>query len=143
MRTLWFMLCLLLSLIQTRFIFFVRPRWRHFQVDETPTTVFLRYSNFADIFSSELVVELSKHIRINNLAIDFVDGKQLFYRPINSLEPMKLKTFKFYLETHLANGFIKFFESSIDALIFFIRKSDGSLCLCINYKGFNNLMIQN
>ena len=56
---------------------------------------------------------------------------------------MKLKTLKIYIQTNLANGFTKLFKSPIDAPIFFVKKLDSSLRLCVNYKDLNNLTIEN
>ena len=40
---------------------------------------------------------------------------------------------------HLSYGFIKQSTSTHGAPILFIRKKDGSLCLCIDYQGLNKL----
>ena len=56
---------------------------------------------------------------------------------------MESETLKTYIETNLANGFIRLSKSSAGAPILFDRKSDGSLWLCINYQGLNNLTIKN
>ena len=96
------------------------------------------------MFSLDLVSELSKHIEINNHAIRLVkDYQQLPYEPIYSLGLVELKTLKTYIETNLANGFIKPSKSSTGAPILFNRKSDGFLRLCVDYRGFNNLTIRN
>lgn len=59
---------------------------------------------------------------INNHAIKLVDGQQLPYGPIYSLEPLELETLKAYIETNLANEFIKLSKSSTDIPILFDRK---------------------
>ena len=56
---------------------------------------------------------------------------------------MGLKTLKIYIETNLANSFIRPSKSLTGALILFIRKKDGSFQLCVNYRGLNNLIIKN
>ena len=56
---------------------------------------------------------------------------------------MELETLKTYIETNLANGFIRPSKSPAGAPILFVRKSDGSLRLCVNYRGLNNLTIKN
>ena len=56
---------------------------------------------------------------------------------------MELETLKAYIETNLANRFIKPSKSPTGARILFDRKSDGSLRLCVNYQGLNNLTIIN
>ena len=56
---------------------------------------------------------------------------------------MELKTLKTYIETNLANGFIKSSKSLPITLILFIRKKDSSLWLYVDYRGLNNLTIKN
>ncbi len=56
---------------------------------------------------------------------------------------MELETLKAYIENNLANGFIRPSQSPAGALIFFDKKPDGSLRLCMDYQGLNNLTIKN
>ncbi len=56
---------------------------------------------------------------------------------------MELETLKTYIETHLKTGFIGPSKSPVGAPIFFDKKPNGSLCLCINYWDLNNLTIKN
>ena len=56
---------------------------------------------------------------------------------------MELETLKAYIETNLANGFIKPSKSLAGAPILFDRKLDGSLRLYVDYRGLNNLTIKN
>lgn len=108
-----------------------------FKVDETYTTVFFEYSNFADSFSLELIAELLEYIEINIHTIDLIDGKQLLYRPIHSLELVEFKTFKINIKTNLANDFIRPFKSIIDASILFFR----SLLAAFIYKSIIKVLI--
>ena len=71
------------------------------------------------------------------------EGKQPPYGPIYSLGPVELKTLKTYIKTNLANAFIKASKSPADTPILFVCKPNGSLRLCVNYRGLNNLMIKN
>ena len=112
-------------------------------VNEAPTLISIEYSDFADIFSPELASELLKYTEINNHAIKLVDDWQLPYGPIYSLEPVKLETLKTYIETNLKNGFIKPSKSPAKAPIFFDKKPNGSLRLCVDYWGLNNSTIKN
>ena len=105
--------------------------------------VFAEYSDFADIFSPDLASELPEHTGINNHVIELVEGQQLPYGPIYSLGLVELKTLKAYIETNLANGFIRPSKSSTGAPILFDRKSNGSFQLCVDYQGLNNLTIKN
>ena len=93
----------------------------------------MEYSDFADVFFLELTSELFEQIEINDHTIKLVDDWQLSYRPIYSLRLIELETLKIYIETNLANGFIRPSKSPIKAFIVFDKKSDGSLQLCVYY----------
>ena len=112
-------------------------------VEEAPTKVFAKYSDFADVFSLNLASELPKHIGINDHTIKLVDTQQSLYGPIYSLGLVELGTLKAYIETNLANGFIRLSKSSTGAPILFDWKSDGFFQLCVNYQSLNNLIIKN
>lgn len=45
------------------------------KIYKSPISVFSKYANFENIFSKNLVVKLSKHIKINNYIIKFVKSK--------------------------------------------------------------------
>ena len=102
-----------------------------------------KYSDFANVFLQKSTNVLLERTRANEDAIKLEAGKKPLYGPIYSPEPVKLKTFKTYIETNLANGFIWSLKSPAGVLILFIRKPNGSLCLCVNYQGLNNLTIKN
>lgn len=68
------------------------------------------------------------YIRINDDVIDLIEGHQPSYGFIYSLGPVKLETLKFYIETNLANNFIKLSKFLPGALIIYI-KADSSLWL--------------
>ena len=66
-----------------------------------------------------------------------------FYGPIYSLELVELETSKLYIKINLVNSFIKPSKSADDASIFFVKKSNRSLQLYIDYRGLNNPIIKN
>ena len=88
-------------------------------------------------------MKLLENTGIVRHAIKLQDSKQPPYGPIYSLEPVELEILKTYIKIHLKTGFIRSFKSSVGALILFDKKSDDSLCLCVNYQGLNNLTIKN
>lgn len=69
-------------------------------------TILNKYFDFADIFLKKKALLLAEQTKLNKYAIMLEDGKQLSYRPIYSLDLIKLKTLKIYIETDLKNGFI-------------------------------------
>ena len=106
-------------------------------------SVLKEYADFSDVLSKKSLVVFFKSSDMNKHAIDLELSKQPPYRPIYSLGPVVLETFKTYNKTNLVNGFIQLSKSPIRALIFFVWKSDGSLCLCVNNGDSNNLTIKN
>ena len=110
---------------------------------EALTKVLDEYLDFADVFSPDLATELPKHTEINTHAIDLKKDKQPPYEPIYSLGLVELETLKTYIETNLANSFIHPLKSPAGTPILFYKKPDGSLCLCVNYRGLNNIIIKN
>lgn len=105
--------------------------------------ILTKYTNFADVFLPDLVTEISKHIMINNHAINPIDGKNAFYELIYNPKLVELEIWKIYIKIDQVNDFIKHSKSPTSALIFFIPKSDGQPRLCIDYQDPNNLTIKN
>ena len=86
---------------------FHRPQIAGLIAEEAPIKIPAEYLDFADVFLLDLASKLLENTGINNYAIKLVDSQQPPYEPINSLEPRELETLKAYIETNLANGFIK------------------------------------
>ena len=95
--------------------------------------ILTKYSDFADVFSKKKALILPKITKLNQHAIELQKSQQPFYWSIYNLGPVELKRLKTYIKTNLTNSFIQPLKPPTDALILFIRKSDGSLCLCIDY----------
>ena len=111
--------------------------------DKAFTKVSAEYSDYSNVFSAENAAELPENTGMNEHAIELEEGKQPPFGPIYSLGPVELETLKTYIETNLANGFIRPSKSPAGAPILFDRKPDGSLRLCVDYWGLNNITIKN
>jgi hypothetical protein len=48
-----------------------------------------------------------------------------------------------YIDENLTNGFIRHSKSLTSALILFVKKKDGSLCMYVGYCGLNRFTINN
>ena len=112
-------------------------------MNKAPTEILVEYSDYNNVFSAEYVAELQENTGINEHAIKLKEGKQLPFGPIYSLELVELEILKTYIKTNLANGFIQLSMSPAGAPILFDKKPDRSLCLYMDYRGFNNLIIKN
>ena len=101
------------------------------------------YSDFADVFLEKSANVLPEQTKANKHTIKLEKDTQPPYGLIYNLRPVKLETFKTYINTNLANGFIQALKSPVGAPILFIRKPNGKLCLCADYQRFNNLTVKN
>ena len=101
--------------------------------DKAFIEVLAEYSNYSNVFSIENAVKLLENTKINKYAIKLEKDNQPLFGPIYSLKLVELKTLKTYIKTNLVNGFIQLSKSLVKVFIFFIKKPDRSLCLCVNY----------
>ena len=101
-----------------------------------------KYVEYFDVFSDSDAAKLSSHGSANHI-IDLIDEKQSSYDPIYSLNEVELNTLRDYIEINLANDFIRSSTSSTKSLILFIKKPDGGLRLCVNYRELNMITIKN
>jgi hypothetical protein len=95
------------------------------------------YRDFLDIFSKKKAETLPPH-RPTDHAIDLEPGTKLPYGRIYSLSEVELKALKAYIETNLASGFIQRSSSPAASPILFVKKKDGSLRLCVDYRALNS-----
>ena len=123
------------SFSSTPFVVYPSRRLQIFRLiaEKSLTKVPAEYSDFVDVFSPDLAFELLKHTEINDHAIKLVDGQQPPYGPIYSLGLVELETLKAYIETNLANRFIRSSKSLAVAPILFDQKSNSFLRLYVNY----------
>lgn len=77
------------------------------QVKGTSRIIFPKYSDFVNIFSLELAIELPENMEIKTHGINLISSKQLLYEPIYCLKMIELKTLKTYIKIYLTTGFIK------------------------------------
>ena len=61
----------------------------------------------------------------------------------DSMSPLELETLHKYVEENLNKGFICHSQSPSGAPVLFIKKSDGTLRLCVDYCGLNKITTKN
>lgn len=101
-----------------------------------------KYTNYADILSFDLAIELTKNTKINKYVIELMKSKQSPYCFIYAFILIKLETLEAYIKTDLRIEFIRLFKSLTKAPIIFDEKSNGSFYLYIDYQGLYNLNIK-
>jgi hypothetical protein len=100
------------------------------------------YHDHLAAFSKRKADTLPPH-RPYDLSIDLEDGKKPPFGPLYSLSELELKALSDWLEDNLSKGFIRASQSPAGAPILFVKKKDGSLRLCVDYRALNNITIKN
>jgi hypothetical protein len=99
------------------------------------------YLEFSDVFSENEARQLPKH-EPHDHAIE-TEGDPPMGGPIYNLSLTELEVLKNYIEDNLAKDFITPSVSPSSAPILFIKKKDGGLRLCVDYRGLNVVTIKN
>jgi hypothetical protein len=100
------------------------------------------YHEFSDLFSKKKADKLPLH-QIYDHTIPLEEGKMPPFGPIYKCSPVELEATREYIETNLRKGFIRHSQSPCGAPIVFAKKKDGTLRLCVDYRGLNKLTIKN
>ena len=96
---------------------------------------------FPDVFPNDLSgLPLDRTIEF---VIELVPGTEPISIPPYKMAPTELKELKAQLEELLSKGFIRPSTSPWRALVLFVKKKDGSLRLCIDYRQLNWATIRN
>ena len=101
-----------------------------------------KYEEFTKVFSKKKVNELPVH-GAHNHSIKLEGSGDPSFGSLYNLSGNELKVLWDYLVDNLAKGFIRASTSPLGAPILFVEKKDGTLQLCINYCGFNQLTQKN
>ena len=101
------------------------------------------YQNFADVFNEAAGDILPPHRNDLDHAIDLVPGKNPPFGPLYNLSEYELSVLKDYIDKNLKTGYISRSKSPAGAPILFVKKRDGSLRLCVDYRGLNAVSIKN
>ena len=98
-------------------------------------------SDFPDVFPEELP-RLPPHREIE-FSIDVVPGATPASITPYRMAPLELKELKLQLQELLEKGFIRPSVSPWGAPVLFVKKKDGTLWLCIDYRQLNKLTVKN
>ncbi len=99
-------------------------------------------NKFKDVFPEELPKSLPPKREIDH-KIELVEGASPVSRPTYRMSPIELDELKKQIEEALANGQIRPSKSPFGAPVLFVKKKDGSMRMCIDYRGLNRITIKN
>jgi hypothetical protein len=104
----------------------------------TSTSLPAEYSDFADVFDEGLSEVLPKH-RSYDLKIELEDGTEPPLGQLYHLSPKELDALRIFLDKHLVTGAIQSSSSPHGAPVLFVPKKNGSLRLCVDFRGLNKI----
>ena len=97
------------------------------------------YYEFTNVFSKSKAEVLAPY-QPYDLKINLEEGAQPPVGPIYSLSASEQEALKEFIEENLNTGFIQPTSSPHSAPVLFVKKKDGSLCLCVNFHGLNCIL---
>ena len=97
---------------------------------------------YQDVFPEELPAELPPRRNIDH-RIRLTPDSSPPWCPIYRMSPVELEAMRKELDKLLANGSIEPSVSPYGAPVLFIKKKDGDLRMCIDYRALNNITIKN
>jgi len=97
------------------------------------------YHKYADVFSKSKAETLAPH-RPYDLRIDLEKDSHPPVGTIYSLSKFEQEALKEFIDENLTNGFICSTSLPHGAPVLFVKKKDGSLQLCIDFRGLNKIM---
>nr|GFC93901.1 putative reverse transcriptase domain, aspartic peptidase domain protein [Tanacetum cinerariifolium] len=96
---------------------------------------------FPDVFPNELPgIPLVREVEFN---IELIPGSEPISKAPYRMDLIELKELKDQLRELLERGFIRPSVSAWGAPVLFVRKKDGSMRLCIDYRELNKITIRN
>lgn len=110
--------------------------------DDARAAIPPEYNRFRGIFSREEAETLPPH-RSYDHKIPLTPGKEPPFGPMYSMSREELETLRAWLGDNLKKGFIRPSTSPAAAQVLFTKKKNGSLRLCVDYRGLNAITIKN
>ena len=102
-----------------------------------------QYHDLVEVFSKAKAHELHPHHGHLDHHIPLEEGAKPVFGPIYNISETELQVLKNYIDENLCKGFIRPSTSPFGSPVLFVKKPDGSLHLCIDYRALNWITIKN
>ena len=100
------------------------------------------YWEFLPLFGKSEAKALPPHRKIDH-QIPLKTDQQPPWKPLYGMSESELSALRDFLKDNLEKGFIQSSSSPARAPVLFVKKKDGSLRLCVDYRGLNEITIKN
>lgn len=107
-----------------------------------PPEVSSLLKEYSDVFPDDLPASLPPHRDVEH-KIDLEAGSVPPHRPTFRMSPKELDELKKQLADLTAHGFITPSKSPYGAPVLFVKKKDGSVRMCVDYRALNKITIKN
>ena len=111
-------------------------------MDDCPTTLEgsvllpVKYRKYQDVFEESAADQLPEHRPGVDLEINLLDDEKSYpYKQCYALSVTEDKVLREYIDENLKRGFIAESRSPMGAPVLFVKKKDGNLRLCVDYRG--------
>lgn len=102
----------------------------------------VQYHDFLDVFDRTQANILPPH-RPWDHSIDLQPGKNPPVSRPYSMNQNELRALREYLNKEISKGFIRVSKSPAAAPVLFVKKPNGDLRFCIDYRGLNSISVRN
>jgi hypothetical protein len=118
------------------------PRDSKHDLEELRKLIPAEYHDHLLLFTKKEADKLPPHRYVDH-EIPLEDGAKPSFGPLYSMSASELKEVRAWLKEHLSKGFIRASQSSAASPILFVKKKDGSLRLCVDYRALNAITKKN
>jgi len=109
---------------------------------QEPHVIPEEYADLKELFEDKEIGILPPH-RPYDHAIKLEPGTTAPFGPMYNLSKTELEELRKNIDENLAKGFIRRSESPAGAPVLFVKKKDGTLRLCVDYRALNKITVKN